>query len=92
VALSAGKFRFGCVAPGLGCGCASVEVDRFASSSVVGGVGTGAVGLLLTTGFRPAHPTTASVAANANDGKMSLDRLKNLLIALPIVGFKSQPL
>src|SRR5579859_6630389 len=50
---SAGLFPF---VEGAGFGRGSFEVDRFASSSVAGGVETGAVGALLTIGFRPAQP------------------------------------
>src|SRR5262245_4399764 len=52
-----------------GCGSGSLEVDRFASSSVAGGVGTGAVGTLLTIGFRPAQPVIATADSNKSSEK-----------------------
>src|SRR5579859_5136329 len=52
-----------------GFGRGSFEVDRFASSSVAGGVETGVVGALLTIGLRPAHPVTAKANENRNSEK-----------------------
>ena len=59
--MSAGLLRFGGVMVALG--CASVDVERFASSSVASGVEAGAVGRLPTTGLRPAHPVAATAQA-----------------------------
>src|SRR5215468_5588656 len=64
---SVGLLLFG--AAEAGCGSGSLEVDRFASSSVAGGVGTGAVGVLLTVGFRPAQPVIAKTDSNKNSEK-----------------------
>jgi hypothetical protein len=68
--LSAGLFRFGGVLVALG--CASVEVERFASCSVVSGVETGALGRLPTTGLRPAHPAATTAHAMHAKGKINL--------------------
>lgn len=53
-------------------GCASVDVERFASSSVASGVETGAVGRLPTTGLRPAHPAAATAQAMQATHKINL--------------------
>jgi len=44
-----------CLARGLD-GVSGTSVERFADSSVLGGVLVGCVGGRLATGFRPAHP------------------------------------
>src|SRR5262249_2026052 len=54
---------------GAGLGSASLAVDRFATSSVAGGVETGVVGALLTIGFRPAQPATTKTDSNKNNEK-----------------------
>jgi len=53
-------------------GCVSVDVERFASSSVASGVETGAVGRLPTTGLRPAHPVAATAQATHARDKIHL--------------------
>src|SRR5215813_7577618 len=68
---SAGR---GFAGAGAGFGCVSPAVDRFASSSVAGGVETGVVGALLTIGLRPAQPPIAKIDNSKNNEKKGRSR------------------
>jgi len=76
--MSAGLLLRGGMTEGFGCG--SIEVDRFASSSVLGGVETGGVGGLLAIGLRPAQPVIAPAQTTAHVTKMSLRRTEKFKV------------
>src|SRR5215475_6294929 len=78
--MSAGLLLRGGMTDGFGCG--SIEVDRFASSSVLGGVETGCVGGLLAIGRRPAHPVIALAQMTAHVRKMTLRRNEKFKVNL----------